>query len=94
MGQSANVNAFFGVATMTIAVPTGVKVYDWIWTMFRGELRFTPPMLFSVAFIMTFVLGGITGVMLAIPPIDFVVHNTVFLVAHFHNVLIPACSTG
>ncbi|WP_342110501.1 cbb3-type cytochrome c oxidase subunit I [Methylobacterium sp. SI9] len=94
MGQSANVNAFFGVATMTIAVPTGVKVYDWIWTMFRGELRFTPPMLFSVAFIMTFVLGGITGVMLAIPPIDFVVHNTVFLVAHFHNVLIPGLLYG
>ena len=94
MGQSANVNAFFGVATMTIAVPTGVKVYDWIWTMFRGELRFTPPMLFSVAFIMTFVLGGITGVMLAIPPIDFVVHNSVFLVAHFHNVLIPGLLYG
>jgi cytochrome o ubiquinol oxidase subunit 1 len=94
MGQSANVNAFFGIATMTIAVPTGVKVYDWIWTMFRGELRFTPPMLFSVAFIMTFVLGGITGVMLAVPPIDFVVHNSVFLVAHFHNVLIPGLLYG
>ena len=94
MGQDANVNAFFGIATMTIAVPTGVKMYDWIWTMFRGEIRFTPPMLFSLAFIMTFVVGGITGVMLAIPPIDFVVHSSVFLVAHFHNVLIPGTLYG
>lgn len=94
MGQSADVNAFFGVATMTIAIPTGVKIYDWIWTMFRGEVRFTAPMLFSLAFIVTFVLGGLSGILLAIPPIDFVVHNTVFLVAHFHNVLIPGLLYG
>ncbi len=61
--------------------PTGVKIYNWIWTMFRGEVRFTAPMLFALAFIVTFVLGGLTGIMLAIPPIDYVVHNTVFLVA-------------
>ena len=94
MGQSADVNAVFGIATMTIGIPTGVKVYDWIWTMFRGEVRFTPPMLFSLAFIVTFVLGGFTGILLAMPPIDFVVHNTVFLVAHFHNMLIPGLLYG
>lgn len=89
MGQGADVNAVFGIATMTIGIPTGVKVYDWIWTMFRGEVRFTPPMLFSIAFIITFVLGGFTGILLAMPPVDFVVHDTVFLIAHIHNVLIP-----
>ncbi|MCJ2065399.1 cbb3-type cytochrome c oxidase subunit I [Methylobacterium sp. J-088] len=94
MGQSADVNAAFGIATMTIGVPTGVKVYDWIWTMFRGEVRFTTPMLFSIAFIVTFVLGGFSGILLAVPPIDFVVHNTVFLVAHFHNVIIPGTLYG
>ena len=94
MGQSANINAVFGIATMTIGIPTGVKVYDWIWTMFRGEVRFTPPMLFSIGFIVTFVLGGFTGIILAMPPLDYVVHNTVFLVAHFHNMLIPGVLYG
>ncbi|RYB03271.1 cbb3-type cytochrome c oxidase subunit I [Lichenibacterium ramalinae] len=94
MGQSADINAVFGIATMTIGIPTGVKVYDWIWTMFRGEVRLTPPMLFSLAFIVTFVLGGFTGILLAMPPVDFVVHNTVFLVAHFHNMLIPGLLYG
>ncbi len=94
MGQSAAVNAVFGIATMTIGVPTGVKIYDWIWTMFRGEVRFTPPMLFSIAFMMTFVLGGFTGIILATPPLDYMVHNTLFLVAHFHNMLIPGLLYG
>ena len=94
MGQSADVNAAFGIATMTIGVPTGVKIYDWIWTMFRGEVRFTPPMLFSIAFMMTFVLGGFTGIILATPPLDYMVHNTLFLVAHFHNMLIPGLLYG
>ena len=89
MGQSANVNAVFGIATMAIGIPTGVKIYDWIWTMFRGEVRFTPPMLFSIAFMVTFVIGGATGIILATPPLDYMVHNTLFLVAHFHNMLIP-----
>lgn len=79
---------------MTIGIPTGVKVYDWIWTMFRGEVRFTTQMLFSLAFIVTFVLGGFSGILLAVPPIDYVVHNTVFLVAHFHNVIIPGTLFG
>jgi cytochrome o ubiquinol oxidase subunit 1 len=94
MGQSADINAVFGIATMTIGVPTGVKIYDWIWTMFRGQVRFTVPMLYSLAFMMTFVIGGVTGIMLAMPPLDFLVHNTLFLVAHFHNMLIPGLLYG
>ena len=94
MGQNADINAVFGIATMTIGVPTGVKIYDWIWTMFRGRVRFTVPMLYSLAFMMTFVVGGATGIILAVPPLDFLVHNTVFLVAHFHNVLIPGLLYG
>lgn len=94
MGQNADINAVFGIATMTIGVPTGVKIYDWIWTMFRGQVRFTVPMLYSLAFMMTFVLGGFTGMLLAFPPLDYLVHNTVFLVAHFHNVIIPGVLYG
>ena len=94
MGQSASVNAVFGIATMLIGIPTGVKIYDWIFTMFRGEVRFTPPMLFSIAFMMTFVIGGMTGMLLASPPLDYQVHNSVFLVAHFHNVIIPGVLYG
>ncbi|NEU14113.1 cytochrome ubiquinol oxidase subunit I [Methylobacterium sp. BTF04] len=94
MGQSANINAVFGIATMTIGLPTGVKIYDWIWTMFRGEVRFTVSMLYSLAFMMTFVLGGLTGIILAFPPLDYLVHNTLFLVAHFHNMLIPGLLYG
>jgi cytochrome o ubiquinol oxidase subunit 1 len=94
MGQSADINGAFGIATMAIGVPTGVKIYDWIWTMFRGEVRFTVPMLYSLAFMVTFVIGGFSGIILAIPPLDFQVHNTVFLVAHFHNMLIPGALYG
>lgn len=94
MGQSPSINAAFGIATMTIGVPTGVKIYNWIWTMFRGEVRFTTPMLYSLAFMMTFVLGGLTGIILAFPPLDYLVHNTLFLVAHFHNMLIPGTLYG
>jgi cytochrome o ubiquinol oxidase subunit I len=94
MGQSASINAAFGIATMAIGIPTGVKIYNWIWTMFRGEVRFTTPMLFSIAFMVTFVLGGATGIILATPPVDFMVHNTLFLVAHFHNMLIPGLLYG
>lgn len=94
MGQSPSINAAFGIATMTIGVPTGVKIYNWIWTMFRGEVRFSTPLLYSLAFMMTFVLGGLTGIILAFPPLDYVVHNTLFLVAHFHNMLIPGTLYG
>jgi cytochrome o ubiquinol oxidase subunit I len=94
MGQSADINGFFGIATMTIGIPTGVKIYDWIWTMVWGRVRFTTPMLFTLAFIITFVIGGMSGIMLAIPPLDYMVHNTLFLVAHFHNMLIPGLLYG
>lgn len=94
MGQNADINAVFGIATMAIGVPTGVKIYDWIWTMFRGEVRFTVPMLYSLAFMITFTLGGLSGIILAFPPLDYLVHNTLFLVAHFHNVIIPGVLYG
>ncbi|MEX3008814.1 cytochrome o ubiquinol oxidase subunit I [Hoeflea sp. TYP-13] len=94
MGSSANVNAFFGIATMVIAVPTGVKVFDWLFTMFRGRIVFHPSMYWTIGFIVTFVIGGISGVLLALPPADYLMHNSTFLVAHFHNVLIPGALFG
>ncbi|MPZ41682.1 MAG: cytochrome o ubiquinol oxidase subunit I [Rhizobiales bacterium] len=94
MGSSANVNAFFGIATMIIAVPTGVKVFDWLLTMYRGRIEFRPPMLWTLGFIVTFVIGGMSGVLLALPPADYLMHNSTFLVAHFHNMLIPGALFG
>ncbi len=94
MGSSANVNAFFGIMTMIIAVPTGVKVFNWLLTMYRGRIDFHPSMMWSIGFIVTFVIGGMTGVLLAIPPADFLMHNTTFLVAHFHNMIIPGVLFG
>ncbi len=94
MGQNANINAVFGIASMLIGIPTGVKIYDWMWTMFRGRVRFTVPMFYAIGFIYLFVLGGVTGILLANPTIDYQVHNTVFLVAHFHNVAIPGALFG
>ncbi len=94
MGSSANVNTFFGIATTIIAVPTGVKVFDWLFTMYRGRIRFAPPMMWTIGFIVTFVIGGITGVMLALPPGDYLMHNSAFLVAHFHNMIIPGVLFG
>ncbi|MEM6580955.1 MAG: cytochrome o ubiquinol oxidase subunit I [Pseudomonadota bacterium] len=94
MGAGANVNAIFGIATMIIAVPTGVKVFDWLFTMYRGRITFSPEMYWTIGFIVTFVIGGVTGVLLAIPPVDYIMHNTVFLVAHFHNMIIPGVLFG
>jgi cytochrome o ubiquinol oxidase subunit 1 len=94
MGQSANINAVFGIASMLIGIPTGVKIYDWMWTMFRGRVRFTVPMVYALGFIVLFVLGGMSGILLADPTIDYQVHNTVFLVAHFHNVAVPGVLFG
>lgn len=94
MGSGANVNAAFGIATMCIAVPTGVKIFDWLFTLYRGRIHFTTPMLWSLAFLPSFTIGGVTGVMLAVPPVDFMVHNSEFLVAHFHNMLIPGSLFG
>jgi cytochrome o ubiquinol oxidase subunit 1 len=94
MGAGADVNAFFGVMTMVIAVPTGVKVFNWLFTLYGGRVHFASPVLWSLGFICTFVIGGMTGVLLAIPPADFVLHNSLFLVAHFHNVIIGGVLFG
>jgi len=94
MGAGANVNAIFGIATMIIAVPTGVKVFNWLFTMYGGRIHFSAPMLWSIGFMVTFILGGMTGVLMAVPPADFVLHNSLFLVAHFHNVIIGGVLFG
>jgi cytochrome o ubiquinol oxidase subunit 1 len=94
MGASAGVNAFFGVMSMIIAVPTGVKIFNWLFTMYGGRVRFTAPILWTIGFMVTFVLGGLTGVLLAVPPADFQLHNSLFLVAHFHHVIIPGVVFG
>src|SRR3712207_2148560 len=86
MGAGPTVNAFFGIASMIISIPTGAKVFNWLFTMYRGRIRFETPFIWVVGFIPTFVIGGLTGVLLAVPPADFVVHNTLFLVAHFHKI--------
>ncbi len=90
MGAGGDVNGVFGIMSMIIAVPTGVKVFDWMLTMYGGRVRLTVPMLWSICFIVTFVVGGATGVLLAVPPADFALHNSMFLVAHFHNVIVSS----
>jgi cytochrome o ubiquinol oxidase subunit 1 len=94
MGASADVNGFFGVMTMIIAVPTGVKIFNWLFTMYGGRVRFTVPVLWALGFMVTFVIGGMTGVLMAVPPADFQLHNSLFLVAHFHNVIIGGVVFG
>src|ERR1700728_1445198 len=94
MGAGADVNAIFGIASMIIAVPTGVKIFNWLFTMYGGRVVFTAPVLWSIGFMVTFVIGGMTGVLLAMPPADFVLHNSLFLVAHFHNVIIGGVIFG
>lgn len=94
MGQSGDINAVFGIATMLIAIPTGVKIYDWMLTMYRGRIRMSVPMLYASAFMILFAVGGGAGVLMANPGFDYQVHNTLFLVAHFHNMLIPGLLFG
>jgi len=94
MGAGADVNAFFGIMTMIIAVPTGVKIFNWLFTLYGGSIRFEIPVLWAIGFMVTFVIGGLTGVLMAVPPADFVLHNSVFLVAHFHNVIIGGVLFG
>lgn len=94
MGAGANVNAFFGIATTIIAIPTGVKIFNWLFTMYRGRITFTTPMYFTIGFIITFSVGGMTGVLLAVPGADFVLHNSLFVIAHFHNVIIGGVVFG
>ncbi|MEH3148275.1 MAG: cytochrome o ubiquinol oxidase subunit I [Methylobacterium frigidaeris] len=94
MGSGADVNSFFGITTMIISIPTGAKIFNWLFTMYRGRIRFDVPMLWTVGFMVTFVIGGMTGVLLAVPPADFVLHNSLFLIAHFHNVIIGGVLFG
>jgi cytochrome o ubiquinol oxidase subunit 1 len=94
MGSGASVNSFFGITTMIISIPTGAKIFNWLFTMYRGRIRFEVPMMWTIAFIITFVIGGMTGVLLAVPPADFLLHNSLFLVAHFHNVIIGGVLFG
>lgn len=94
MGSGASVNSFFGITTMIISIPTGAKIFNWLFTMYRGRIRFEVPMLWTVGFMVTFVIGGMTGVLLAVPPADFVLHNSLFLIAHFHNVIIGGVLFG
>ncbi len=94
MGASADINGFFGIMSMIIAVPTGVKIFNWLFTMYGGRIRFTVPVLWSIGFMVTFAIGGMTGVLLAMPPADFVLHNSLFLIAHFHNVIIGGVVFG
>ncbi len=94
MGAGANVNAFFGIMTMVIAIPTGVKIFNWLFTMYKGRIRFTTPMLWFLGFVVTFTIGGLAGVMMAVPAIDFQVHNSLFLVAHFHTMIIGGVVFG
>jgi cytochrome aa3-600 menaquinol oxidase subunit I len=94
MGSGANVNAFFAISTMLIAIPTGAKVFNWLFTMFRGRISFQTPMLWTLGFIPCFIVGGMTGVMLSVAPADFQYHNSYFLIAHFHQVIIGAVVFG
>ncbi|MBA5690597.1 cytochrome o ubiquinol oxidase subunit I [Rugamonas apoptosis] len=94
MGSGASVNSFFGITTMIISIPTGAKIFNWLFTMYRGRIRFELPMMWTISFMITFVIGGMTGVLLAVPPADFVLHNSLFLIAHFHNVIIGGVVFG
>lgn len=94
MGSGASVNSFFGITTMIISIPTGAKIFNWLFTMYRGRIRFELPMMWTIGFMVTFVIGGMTGVLLAVPPADFVLHNSLFLIAHFHNVIIGGVLFG
>ncbi|AKC60408.1 cytochrome o ubiquinol oxidase subunit I [Blochmannia endosymbiont of Camponotus (Colobopsis) obliquus] len=94
MGSGPNVNAFFGIMTMIIAIPTGVKIFNWLFTMYKGQIIFHSSMLWTIGFIITFSIGGMTGVLLAVPGIDFLLHNSLFLIAHFHNVIIGGVLFG
>ena len=94
MGAGADVNSFFGITTMIISIPTGAKLFNWLFTMYKGRIKFELPMMWVIAFMITFTIGGMTGVLLAVPPADYVLHNSLFLVAHFHNVIIGGVVFG
>ena len=94
MGSGADVNGFFGIMTMIIAIPTGVKIFNWLFTMFRGRIKFASPMIWFMGFIILFSIGGVAGVLLAVPPADFQLNNSLFLVAHFHSMIVSGVLFG
>lgn len=94
MGAGADVNAFFGIMTMIIGVPTGVKMFNWLFTMYRGRIHFDTPMLWFIGFVIMFTIGGVAGVILAVPPADFQLHNSLFLIAHFHTMIVSGAVFG
>jgi cytochrome o ubiquinol oxidase subunit 1 len=94
MGAGANVNGFFGIMTAVIAIPTGVKIFNWLFTMYRGRISFKSPMLWFLGFVVIFTIGGVAGVMMAVPAIDYQVHNSLFLVAHFHMMIVGGVLFG
>ncbi len=94
MGAGANVNAFFGIMTSFIAIPAGVQIFNWLSTMYKGRIRFATPLYWFFGFISTFTLGGMAGVLLAMPPADFQLHNSLFLVAHFHTMIVGGALFG
>jgi len=94
MGSGANVNAFFGITTMIIAIPTGVKIFNWLFTMYKGRVTYDSPMLWTIGFFILFTIGGMTGVLMSVPAVDFQLHNSLFLVAHFHNTIIGGAVFG
>lgn len=94
MGSGPAVNSFFSLTTMIISIPTGAKIFNWLFTMYRGRVSYSVPMLWTMGFLFTFTIGGMTGVMLSVAPADFLLHNSLFLVAHFHNVIIGGVVFG
>ena len=94
MGAGGTVNAFFGIMTMLIAVPTGVKIFNWIFTMYRGRVDLKTPMIWFLGFVLVFTTGGLTGMLLSIAPADFQLHNGLFLIAHFHSMVIGGVLFG
>jgi cytochrome o ubiquinol oxidase subunit 1 len=94
MGAGPNVNLFFGIATMLIAIPTGVKTFNWLFTMYRGRIRFATPMYWTLGAIVTFAIGGSSGVLLSVPSVNYVLHNSLFVIGHFHNTIIPGALFG
>jgi cytochrome o ubiquinol oxidase subunit I len=94
MGAGANVNAFFGIVTMVIAIPSGVQVFNWILTLFKGKVVFATPIYWFIGFIAIFMFGGMAGALLAAPPADFQIHNSLFLVAHFHTMIVGVALFG
>ena len=94
MGAGSNVNGFFGIMTMIIAIPTGVKLFNWLFTMYRGKIKLDSTLLWFIGFVVIFTIGGMAGVLLAVPPIDYQLHNSLFLVAHFHMMIVGGVLFG